>query len=276
MKNLVTHLLFLGGFITYLFLLGNSGGAIAGVTGAPEEETCARSGCHSGTVNSGSATVSLKFGEDATAYTFDETYAVSISIDGAQNANKNGFEIVALDEQNNNIGEWILAGDDLRSRTGSDREYVTQTSSGSSKSAWSIDWKAPSIDAGNVTFYLAYNDSNGNGGTSGDNVYTTTLSVGADGVSSTADLVSIENINAYPNPFTEILTVQLSLIEETHLTATLVNTLGQNVNQLFSKKLAAGTNTLQLNIPRDLSNGLYFLQISNKTGDLKSIPVMKQ
>ena len=47
---------------------------------------------------------------------------------------------------------------------------------------FNFTWTAPSTDIGDITFYVTANAANGNGGTSGDHIYSTTLTVGPQAV----------------------------------------------------------------------------------------------
>lgn len=276
MKNLFTRFLFLVGLLVYLALLGNRSGAPAGRTGAPGESTCGTSSCHNVTDNAGSATIGLSFGAGAMTYTPGETHTIAISIDGAQNTGRNGFEIVALDAQDANVGTWVLSGDDKRTRSANNRDYVTQTNNGSGQSAWEIDWTAPETDAGKVTFYLAYNDANDNGGRTGDDIYTATLEAEAALVSSVKDLGGVENISVFPNPVKDVLNLRLNLTQEMQLTGTLMNQAGQNVANLFKEKMTTGEAFKSVNIPTGLTTGYYYLKLNDEFGGVKSIPIIKQ
>lgn len=236
--------------------LANSGGAPAGRTGAPSESTCGASGCHGVQANQGSATLGIDFQEDATVYQAGETYRINVSIDGAQNASKNGFEIVALDANDNNVGEWILAlPDDTQTKSSSGgREYVTHTRAGNERSNWDIDWKAPAEDAGAVTFYVAFLDANGNGGSSGDALYTGNLEVGFDVTSSTA-LIAEDRIQVYPNPATNVLNIESSSKKINNYQ--LFNVAGQLVREgIYNRSIEVG----------DLDNGLYVLRLETNKG----------
>lgn len=276
MKHLFTRFLFLLGIITYLGLLGNRSGSPAGRTGAPGETTCGTTNCHNANPNTGSATINFTFDEDQTAYQLGATHTLSISIDNAQAAGRNGFEIVALDAQDNNIGEWLLSGDDKRERTGNSRNYITQTTDGSAQNAWEIDWQAPASDAGTVTFYLAVNDANNNGGRSGDDIYITSLSVDADLASSIANIESLEMATIYPNPVKEQLNLNLQLDQPTYLTGTIRNSLGQTITQLFQSEFQTGTSLHTFNLPTNLAKGYYFLVLQNAEGGMKSITFIKK
>ncbi len=276
MKNLFTTFLFIGGLLVYIVLLGNRGGAPAGRTGAPEDATCASAGCHNTTVNSGSATINLGINDSATTYLPGATHKISISITDAQNIARNGFEIVALDAQNSNIGEWVLSGDETRERSFGGRRYITQTNAGSANSAWEIDWKAPDSDVGDITFYLAYNDANNNGSTSGDDIYTTSLGVSAEVVSSVNSINSIEAISLFPNPVQQVINLKIGLTESTNLSGQLVNLSGQIVGQLFNEQLSNGIHYLSINTPPNLASGLYLLELRNLNGGVKTVSILKQ
>ena len=111
MKRLFTQFLFLSGLVVYLALLGNRSGAPTGRTGAPGETTCATSSCHNTTLNTGSATINLTLNEAQTAYQLGEMHRITIAIDSAQTVARNGFEIVALDAQDNNVGCLLYTSD---------------------------------------------------------------------------------------------------------------------------------------------------------------------
>lgn len=276
MKNLSTYLLFFVGTLAYLSLLGNRSGSPTGRTGAPGESTCATSGCHNSTLNSGSATINLGIDDGVTAYVPSQTHKVSISIDSPQAAGRNGFEIVALDAQDMNVGSWILSGDDKRTRSSNGKDYVTHTNNGSGQSSWEIDWKAPDSDAGAVTFYLAVNDANNNGGRTGDDIYTTSLEVSVETVSSVNNINSLKDISVYPNPIRSQINLKVNLTEPTKLSARLVNSLGQLIEgQLFQYDFPAGATYFPIESPSGLNSGFYFLELRNEDGGVKTIPIRK-
>ena len=276
MKNLFTRLLFLIGFIIYVALLSNADGAPVGVTGAPGEETCGRSDCHATSPNTGNATINIGLNTDATAYIPGNTHNISVSIENPKEAMRNGFEIVALDAQNNDIGEWIVAGEYTQTKSANGRNYVTHSEDGSILTSWQIAWKAPTSNVGMITFYAAVNDADDNGGRTGDDIYTTSLSVPAEIASSVTTLSSLTAVKVYPNPIQSDINLQLTLAERTTLTGTLINTLGQSVGQLFDQTLPKGETSLSVASPTGLTAGHYFLQLSNEIGDVKTIAILKE
>lgn len=275
MKNLLIRGLFLGGCMIYLLLLGNASGAPTGVTGAPGEETCGRSSCHATAPNTGTASINLQLDNNATAYIPGEIHTLTVAINNAQNAVRNGFEMVALDAQNNNIGEWLIMGEYLQTKSANGRNYVTHSEDGSILTAWNIGWKAPSSNVGAVTFYLAVNDANDDGGRTGDNIYTTSRSFNVAIASSIKGIDGLENISVFPNPVTTQLNIQLNLATATNLSGTLVNAAGQSITALFHRILPVGDTKLAIPFPIDLPAGHYFLKLENLEGGVKSIPLLK-
>jgi len=276
MRRLFTQFLFLFGLIVYIALLGNRSGSPAGRTGAPGESTCASSSCHNVDLNTGSATINVTLNTDQMTYRLGETHQIAIAIDSAQVEGRNGFEIVALDTLNNNVGAWILAGADKRERSSDGRNYITHTTDGSAQAAWEIDWQAPETDVGAVTFYVAVNDANNNGGRTGDDIYTTSLAVEAAIVSSVKEISSLAGFNIYPNPVQEQLNLQLNLTTETYLTGTIHNVVGQSITELFQGPISAGTSLQTFTIPQNLTTGHYFLALRSSEGAVKSIPFIKK
>jgi len=204
-----------------------------------------------------------------------EIHTVTVAINNAQNAVRNGFEMVALDAQNNNIGEWLIAGEYQQTKSGNGRNYVTHSEDGSILTAWNIGWKAPSSNVGAVTFYVAVNDANDDGERTGDNIYTTSKSYNTEIASSIKDIDGLENIIVFPNPITTHLNIQLNLTATTNLSGTLVNAVGQSIIALFHKKLPVGDTELSIPLPNDLLIGHYFLKLENLEGGAKSIPLLK-
>ena len=275
MKNLLLRLLFFTGCIIYLTLLSNTSGAPAGVTGAPGEETCGRSGCHATAPNTGNATISLQLDNNATTYIPGDIHTLTVAIDNPQVAGRNGFEIVALDAQNNSIGEWFAGGEYLQPKNMNGRDYVTHSEDGSVMTFWDIPWRAPASNAGLVTFYVAVNDANDNGQRTGDNIYTIAESFNAEIASSVKTISSLENISVFPNPIKTQLNIRINLTTATNLKGTLVNSTGQSIASLFHQDLPAGISNLFIPFPIDYPVGYYFLQLENLEGGVKSVPLLK-
>lgn len=155
----------------------------AGRTNAPNESSC--TGCHSGTLNSGSGSLSFSFGSGQNSYTPGNTYSITV---GVTDATKSvfGFEMTALDNNNTtSVGTFAVVNSgntslSTSSISGSSRQYIGHKS-GNSNSSWTFNWTAPSQGTGKVTFYLVGNATNNSGNTLGDLVYADTFQI-AEGV----------------------------------------------------------------------------------------------
>ena len=153
-----------------------SGGPPDGRTGSPADSllTCNDTGCHNNyALNSGSAAFSISA---PSSYTLGETLSISISFSNSSTA-KHGFELSALDTNNNHVGIFSSVDGDDNTQT-SNGDYIKHTSAGSSQSgnaSWNVQWTAPTSEVQNpVTFYAAGNEANGDGTNQGDYIYTIT------------------------------------------------------------------------------------------------------
>lgn len=237
--------------IGVIALLANSSGAISEHTGAPGEQSCGRSSCHNVMPNQGNATITIEFSDANDRYRVGETYTMKAFITNAATPARNGFQIVALDADNKNVGEWILT-EPNRTKIESgfsfrDRRYITHTSAGNQQTSWNFNWKAPSNAVGQITFYLALLDANNNGSSSGDRLYTTSKNILLDQVSNTKNLARQTDI-LVNNVADESLQLKHTGTVEYFLF---------NVNgQLAQQGVAQQTISTQA-----LENGIYFLSL---------------
>ncbi len=99
-----------------------------------------------------------------------------------------GFQLTAVDSQGKQVGTFMLPTqspqqlqivDGFPSNT--PRKYVEHTINGIvptvfDTKSWIFTWKAPAQRVGKISFYMAGNAANSDGGTSGDFIYTTSKS----------------------------------------------------------------------------------------------------
>lgn len=253
MKKGITTLV---GLAVFVVLVAFSSGAPPEATTASGEQSCGRSSCHNVSANQGDAALSLGITNMPESYEADMTYSLKIALADAKSA-KNGFEIVALDAQNNNAGEWIISGTDIQERSGNslaDRKYITHTAAGNNQDQWSFDWKAPSSDVGDITFHIAAIDANENGTKTGDDLYAISLALPFATVSGLSSFDE-SNITVYPNPATDFIYLSNNNIpsQQIHI---------YNINGQLVKQLQANTRSIDV---RELDAGLYFLQLRNET-----------
>ena len=163
----------------------SASGPTPSVTGAPGESNCTR--CHQDSLlNSGSGNASIS-GVPAN-YLPNQQISLTATVNQS-GAVVYGFQLTALDGQGKQVGTFVVptqspqqlqivdgfAGDGAR-------KYVEHTINGITPTmfdtkSWSFVWKAPAERVGKVSFYMAGNAANSDGGTSGDFIYTTSKSV---------------------------------------------------------------------------------------------------
>jgi len=178
MKNhfkIAAYFVFVAGIVgvSASTIFGYSSGPPDGRTGSPADglQTCNDIGCHNNyALNSGSAAFSISA---PVSYTPGETLSVSISF-GSSSTAKHGFELSALDTNNNHVGTFSSVDSNTQTSNG---DYIKHTSAGSSQSgnaSWNVQWTAPTDGQGVVIFYAAGNEANGDGTNQSDYIYTTT------------------------------------------------------------------------------------------------------
>ena len=113
---------------------------------------CGGTACHS---NTGTVTPELS-GLPASGYSGGAVYTLTIGGSGGPSGTNGGFNLDASHGAFSNPG----------SNAKIQNDEVTHSNSNSR--SWTVDWTAPSSGSGDVTFYLAVNFVNGNGGNTGD------------------------------------------------------------------------------------------------------------
>ncbi|MEZ4686899.1 MAG: choice-of-anchor V domain-containing protein [Bacteroidia bacterium] len=117
-----------------------------------------------------------------TGYNPNQTYLINVGIQDPS-ANFGGFQIECLDALNNKSGSFS-AGAGSQVQTVGAYEVVEHDSPSpfanlpvvGNAVAWTFSWTAPSTGGQVLTFYAVGNAVNGNGSTSGDSPYPTSLS----------------------------------------------------------------------------------------------------
>ncbi|MCB9882965.1 MAG: hypothetical protein H6834_14360 [Planctomycetes bacterium] len=168
---------------TILLLIGppitaQSSGTRGGYSGAPGERNCTN--CHSGTVNSGPATLAIQTPDSTVG---GGNLSVQLAFANSSSAT-HGFEMTARDHTGSAVGTWVITDSTNTQRTGS--AHVTHTRSGNGRSSWNMDLTVPgNAPAGPITLYAAGLEGNG-GSTSGDRTYTTSRTVYQAGITTAA------------------------------------------------------------------------------------------
>ncbi len=167
-------------FPLYLLMTSSSGGragaANSGNTGAPGEssgQTCGS--CHSGGSYSPITEQLLinKLGSTDEEFSYEpgQTYELTYTISASGNPLGYGFQLTALDASNNQAGTFSAPADNVQIETASlvgGRTYVEHKGVLNSP-IFRVQWTAPSVNSGMITFYHSANAVNKNNATSGDN-----------------------------------------------------------------------------------------------------------
>lgn len=155
----------------------NFSGPPAGFTHAPGELDC--SDCHTTPTQSNG---SIMLNVPAT-YTPGQTYNITVThATTDQSRVRWGFELTGLDAADQKAGSLAPLNSltQVLNNQGPfpSRQYIEQTTDGSffgqhNGASWTFQWTAPADVVGVITFYVAGNQANGDGNSSGDNIYFT-------------------------------------------------------------------------------------------------------
>jgi len=252
------------------FLAAYSSGPPNVHTGAPGESTCATSGCHTGNAlneSGGSLTIS---GIPTAGFELGQTYPVTISLSRTGQA-RWGFEAVVKDANGQQAGSVTITDmSRTQSSVSSGLSYVKHTSGGTSSGTWTFNWQAPQTDVGTVTFYAAGNAANGNGGSSGDYIYTTALTANA-------SVTAVEQQGRvpfsfrlhgnYPNPFNPATTIRFEIDRPGLVKVVVYDVAGRQVRELLNRNLTAGMHEAlwdgRVSNGNIATSGVYFVRIKS-------------
>ena len=212
--KIAAYVVFVAGIvgISASTLFAYSSGPPEGRTGSPADslKTCNDVGCHNSyALNSGTATFSIAV---PSSYNLGETLNITVSF-GSSTTAKHGFEMSALDANNNHAGTFKSVDGNTQTSNGN---YIKHTSAGSSQSgnaSWKVQWTAPSSEEqGPVTFYASGNEANGNSLPTEDYIYTTTAEVSqvAATPTATATLTPSPTVMVTPTPECEVKSMSVS------------------------------------------------------------------
>ena len=144
-------------------------------TGAPNESTCAQTGCHTGNdLNVSGGSLMLTVPE---TYIPNEVYTIVVNL-SREGQSRWGFEMTALDADGARAGSFEV--DDAAKTQVTEKnskQYIKHSATGTAQGttdthSWEFEWTAPDADIGPITFYAAGNASNGNFNPIDDYIYT--------------------------------------------------------------------------------------------------------
>lgn len=238
----------------------STSGSPGGKTGAPGDGTCTQ--CHAGTVQSGVGmnTVTISdLGGPVTSYTPGATYGVNVTM--ASNSTKNGFEIVALTPSNTQAGT-VTVVDFTNTKTVSSggKTRITHKTAGTAFTSWSFAWTAPATNVGDVTFYLATNETNNLNNDNGDVIYTSQHVIGS--TASINEANEQMGVTAAYNASTTSIQLTIDSKENGEAAVNIVDANGRSVQFEQLGNVSSGDNTRTVKLANDLPKGMYVLHIN--------------
>jgi len=237
----------------------NEAGAPTGRTGAPGEQNCTV--CHSGSVQADNGFNSVTI-EDAngvvTDYTPGETYTVTVAMNTTNL--KNGFEITAFNPSNTMAGTFTITDATNTKQIGTTKKYITHKLAGTALTSWTFDWTAPATNVGDVTFYLATNETNSSGTSGGDAIRLTQFPIGS--TASTNEISEKYEVNVGYNANTNGLHISLESTITGDAAINIVDLNGKSVQFEKLGNVAKGKNGYSVLLNSNLPSGTYIANIS--------------
>ncbi len=245
-------------------------------TGAPGEQTCAQSGCHSNasvTTDNTNIVNTLTYSASDSSYVPGQTYSLTLKAKKTGIV-KFGFEIVALKTSDNtNIGTWVITDANRTQLLNSgispntSRKYITHKTNGtpafsSGLGQWSFSWTAPSTNVGNIKFYYASNCTNNNAANTGDQLYLSSFQIHPFSGTSMAEFMNEEKFQAILNPALNQLVLNYDLIQECELSVNLFDGQGRIIKKVTSGNRSAGEYSDNIDLSQDISTGIYFVHVN--------------
>ncbi|MFN8255960.1 MAG: choice-of-anchor V domain-containing protein [Bacteroidales bacterium] len=237
-------------------------GAPAGHTGSPADgKTCTE--CHTGSTGefqAGWITSNIP----VTGYVPGETYTITATVTSSGRS-KFGFQVSPQDGTGKLLGT-LNSTSGQTQLTGSDK-YITHTSSGTtgsnSSKSWTFNWFAPAKGTGEVTFYGAFNATNSDNATTGDIIYTSSLTVSENTTVGIEDIIASKKaVKVYPNPTSDKINLKYKISINGLVEIKLYSLGGKNTSVLFSGNRTKGEYDENYSLNRAvISKGIYFLEI---------------
>ena len=258
MKRIITLMTLCSLVLIAANLFSNPEGAPINTSGAPNESTCAQSGCHVGTLNpSNGGSVSIKLTGDSATYTPGVQYEMNVTV-ALSGKSVFGFSFTAKNPGLSNTGTLTNGGNTAVQVIAKYATHTVNGKTGSGSKSWKFKWTAPATNVGMVTLYACGNAANGNGSATGDFIYTAKLVIpcGAVGIDRLMDRESME---IYPIPAHDRLIIGFDLKENARVDLTLIDLQGKELNHESYYK-AAGQVELSLPFENQPESGIYLLK----------------
>lgn len=262
---------FIGLICTVFVLSSNRTGTISrrgvAATTAPGENQsyCGSIGCHFGSNFNAELSMSLlnANGEPVEKYIPGQDYSVSLIVNHTGTPAGYGFQIVSLkDSDETSINSFFDIPDYAQESQFMNRQYIEQKNVVPTDEII-LNWKAPNVGSGDITFYAAGNAVDGSGDSSNDSGDTIRLTITEDVMSSLINIDSDRSFTFFPNPAKDIITI---IAEFNYKQIEIFNLQGQLLNRSkFESKIDVS----------ELEDGLYIIRARNDEGDTQTQRLIK-
>jgi hypothetical protein len=267
LKTYVTISAILSSVIGFSFVLSDNG--IAGRNGSPGETTCNTSGCHTGNpLNASGGSIVIDAPGLANGQYFPgATYPINVTVsrsgaaifgfgfEALRSTGANGGTLAITNAAQTQLKSAVILGN---TRTNVVHQMNAGVSSPGSKT-FSFNWTAPASGTGAVTFYAAGNATNGNGSTSGDFIYTTSLAL----TESATGINESDNnpiaLSVFPNPAHDFINIKYQSLNQANASVRLISMDGKTVKSLSNDN--AGNGEQSITLPTPEKSGIYFIEV---------------
>lgn len=155
----------------------NVGGSPGGYSGSPADGNRTCGNCHGGNANPATQPGIIASNIPVAGYTPGSVYTLTLTADHLGKV-KYGFELSASNSGGTSLGGFIHTTSFTRAVITKNATHTTAgTAAPSGSRTWTLDWTAPASGTGTVTFYMTLNATNSSGGSSGDIILKSTLSI---------------------------------------------------------------------------------------------------
>ena len=252
-------------FYNNTFVYTYSGSPPTGHTGAPGQETCAHSGCHVGT-DENDYLSAIIISKSSPTLEAGKVYELAVGFTTAVDdlPPRSGFQMVAFDENNQSIGNFVTDGVSTDVSTSAGIEYVHHKNAKEQDDipTYKFEWKAPDNIPKSVTFYTAVLVSNANNNKNGDYVHTMSLTFNSEVTSIETPIVASSlSLNAFLQPVTKELFINYTVPHTDFVQFNLFDLKGQLIKNWSQNQHQAGDFKQVLALNNLLQKGLYIIQI---------------
>ena len=237
----------------------NKAGSASNYSGALAIGTCAKSGCHTGSVpNSGPGSIILETSDiPAEGYYGGLTYNLEIKLEsGGTTTHNYGFALSAV-KSGSSTTTGLFEALDAETQAKASASYITHTlagtnGNGNALKSFFVRWTAPAAGSGDVKFFYAGNVANNNGQNSGDMIYSGSLLM-PEAPNSSLQSESENIFRIFPNPTSHLLYIHP--VHQAVYSFILVDIQGRVV---ASRRVESGPTAIAT---ESFAKGIYTLQV---------------